>query len=132
MTDNAMTTEVESATEEGELIDLEVQEEPTEDVSAEDVERITAEAHNQGMMVWSHGFVGPASPWDAINANVDVISHVTHIRWAAEDRPVESRQDMMARLSDSLFWSLPIDDDRVVRFLGGLASSNTSLDPSGG
>ena len=33
MTDNAMTTEVESATEEGELIDLEVQEEPTEDVS---------------------------------------------------------------------------------------------------
>ena len=52
MTDNAMTTEVESATEEGELIDLEVQEEPAEDVSElteeqpEEVERIQFTIHN--------------------------------------------------------------------------------------
>jgi imidazolonepropionase-like amidohydrolase len=38
--------------------------------------KITAEAHRQGIKVWSHATVFPAAPRDMLDAKVDVISHV--------------------------------------------------------
>ena len=45
------------------------------DLSPEIVAKITAEAHRQGLKVWSHAAIYPGRPSDAVRAGVDVISH---------------------------------------------------------
>lgn len=45
------------------------------DLSPEIVTKITAEAHRQGLKVWSHAAIYPGKPSDAVRAGVDVISH---------------------------------------------------------
>lgn len=45
------------------------------DLSPELVARITAEAHRQHILVWTHATIFPARPSDAVDAGVDTISH---------------------------------------------------------
>src|SRR5438876_12088995 len=45
------------------------------DLTPEIVTKITAEAHKQGLKVWSHAAIYPGRPSDAVGAGVDVISH---------------------------------------------------------
>jgi imidazolonepropionase-like amidohydrolase/ketosteroid isomerase-like protein len=45
------------------------------DLSPEIVAKITAEAHRQGLKVWSHASIYPGKPSDAVRAGVDVLSH---------------------------------------------------------
>ena len=45
------------------------------DLTPEIVARLTAEAHKQGLKVWSHAALYPGRPSDAVRAGVDVISH---------------------------------------------------------
>jgi imidazolonepropionase-like amidohydrolase len=53
------------------------------------VSSITKEAHRQGMLVWAHAAVFPATPAQVIDAGVDVISHVCLV---ASD-PMNSRAE---------------------------------------
>ncbi|MBN1549870.1 amidohydrolase family protein [bacterium] len=46
-----------------------------EDLSADQVKALSEEAHRQGLLVWSHSFVIPATVDDVIDARADVISH---------------------------------------------------------
>ena len=45
------------------------------DLTPDIVAKITAEAHRQGLKVWSHAAIYPGRPSDAVKAGVDVISH---------------------------------------------------------
>jgi len=45
------------------------------DLAPDIVAKITAEAHRQGLKVWSHAAIYPGRPSDAVRAGVDVISH---------------------------------------------------------
>jgi imidazolonepropionase-like amidohydrolase len=47
------------------------------------VAAITAEAHRQGLRVWTHATIFPARPSDAVNAGVDTISHSPYLVWEA-------------------------------------------------
>jgi imidazolonepropionase-like amidohydrolase len=47
------------------------------------VAAITAEAHRQGMLVWGHAAVFPASPHEVIDAGVDAISHACMLAYQA-------------------------------------------------
>ncbi|GAB2549863.1 amidohydrolase family protein [Rhodanobacter koreensis] len=47
------------------------------------VAKITAEAHRQGLRVWTHATIFPATPGDAVAAGVDTISHSPYLVWAA-------------------------------------------------
>jgi imidazolonepropionase-like amidohydrolase len=51
------------------------------DLPGSTVAAITAEAHRQGLGVWAHGAVFPASPGEVIGAGVDSISHVTMLAY---------------------------------------------------
>lgn len=52
------------------------------------VARVTAEAHRQGMRVWSHATVFPSKPSDAVDAGVDALSHAILLFWdGASDVP---------------------------------------------
>lgn len=41
------------------------------------VAAIVAEAHRQGLAVWAHAAIGPATPLEVVEAGVDVVSHAT-------------------------------------------------------
>jgi len=47
------------------------------------VTKITAEAHRQGLRVWTHATIFPASPADAVAAGADTLSHSPYLVWAA-------------------------------------------------
>ena len=47
------------------------------------VAAITAEAHRQGLRVWTHATIFPARPRDAVDAGADTISHSPYLVWEA-------------------------------------------------
>ena len=47
------------------------------------VAKVTAEAHRQGMLVWSHATIFPTRPSEAVAAGVDVLSHSPYLVWEA-------------------------------------------------
>jgi imidazolonepropionase-like amidohydrolase len=51
------------------------------------VAKITAEAHRQGMKVWAHSAVMPATPREVIDAGVDVISHSCYMAYQVQGVP---------------------------------------------
>ena len=55
------------------------------DLPADLVSAITHEAHRQGMLVWAHAAVFPASPAQVLDAGVDVVSHVCMLAYQASD-----------------------------------------------
>jgi imidazolonepropionase-like amidohydrolase len=56
------------------------------DLPGETVKAITAEAHRQGIPVWAHAAVFPASPAEVLDAGVDVVSHVCMLAYQASDQ----------------------------------------------
>jgi imidazolonepropionase-like amidohydrolase len=53
------------------------------DLPGETVAAITAEAHRQGMMVWAHAAVFPATPAQVVGAGVNSVSHVCMLAYQA-------------------------------------------------
>ena len=57
-------------------------------LSAKLVTKIAAEAHRQGMQVWAHAMVFPATPQEVIDARPDTVSHTGYLAYqAVEKRP---------------------------------------------
>jgi imidazolonepropionase-like amidohydrolase len=54
------------------------------------VKNITAEAHRQHLLVWSHAAVFPALPSDIVAAGVDVMSHACLLGYELADPPVKT------------------------------------------
>jgi len=52
----------------------------------EEVARITAEAHRQGVPVWAHAAVFPATPAQVLDAGVDAVSHVCMLAYQVSDQ----------------------------------------------
>lgn len=55
------------------------------DLPGEEVAAITREAHRQGMLVWAHAAVFPASPAEVVGAGVDSVSHACMLAYQASD-----------------------------------------------
>lgn len=78
------------------------------------VRAITQEAHRQGLLVWTHAAVFPASPLEIAKAGVDVMSHAAMLAYeaspamppsylAARTTPVETHIDLDAPPMSTLF-----------------------------
>jgi len=52
----------------------------------EEVARITKEAHRQGIPVWAHAAVFPATPGQVLDAGADAVSHVCMLAYEASDQ----------------------------------------------
>jgi len=59
----------------------------------ERVAAITSEAHRQGMQVWAHGMVFPATPLEGVAAGVDTVSHTCYLAYQAMDKRPDSYQN---------------------------------------
>ncbi|WP_299538304.1 amidohydrolase family protein [uncultured Streptomyces sp.] len=63
------------------------------DLPGATVAALTAEAHRQGLGVWAHAAVFPASPGEVVDAGVDVVSHVHLLVHEFAGRALTSYQD---------------------------------------
>ncbi len=78
------------------------------------VSKLTAEAHRQGLLVWSHATVFPAGPADVANAGVDVMSHATLLAYQvarripplAEHDPLDAAADLQAPSMQAVFHTM--------------------------
>jgi len=91
--------------------------------------RIAAEAHRQGLAVWSHAaMAGPAKPGHVVRSGVDVISHAEHLVFEAVPQ-TDSRPRLMAQrwMEDDLR-SVPPDHPAIVSLLKLMKERGTILD----
>ncbi|MCP2337780.1 amidohydrolase family protein [Actinomadura rupiterrae] len=63
------------------------------DLPGATVAALTAEAHRQGLRVWAHAAVFPATPAEVVRAGVDTISHVTMLAFQEPSRPLTTYAD---------------------------------------
>lgn len=56
------------------------------------VRRIAAEAHRQGLLVWAHAMIFPATPAEVVGAGVDSVSHVCYLAYQASPQRPSSYQ----------------------------------------
>lgn len=74
------------------------------DLEADLVDTIVAEAHAQGIAVWAHAAVFPASPSEVIAAGVDAVSHASLLAQETAAEPLTSYKTKAA-----------IDTEAIVR-----------------
>jgi imidazolonepropionase-like amidohydrolase len=88
------------------------------------VKAIAAEAHRQGMLVWTHATVFPAKPGDAIEAGADTLSHTAYLIWQAAPRvPVDYQSRAMGD-----FEHIRPDDPKITALLEQMKEHGTILD----
>lgn len=68
----------------------------------EEVARITKEAHRQGIPVWAHAAVFPATPKQVLDAGADVVSHVCMLAYQASD-PIPNQYHDRAPVDEAKF-----------------------------
>ncbi|MFF1837638.1 amidohydrolase family protein [Streptomyces sp. NPDC058231] len=95
------------------------------DLPAVTVAAITAEAHRQGMGVWAHAAVFPASPGEVVDAGVDAVSHVHLLVHEFADRPLTTYKDKPP-VDRGRF--LPGDDPGMAELFARMRERGTVLD----
>jgi imidazolonepropionase-like amidohydrolase len=67
-----------------------------------EVARIAAEAHRQGVPIWAHGAVFPATPKEVLDAGADVVSHVCMLAYQVSD-PIPGQYHSRAAVEEARF-----------------------------
>ncbi|HET7561113.1 MAG TPA: amidohydrolase family protein [Rhodanobacteraceae bacterium] len=88
------------------------------------VKAITAEAHRQGLRVWTHATIFPAKPSDAVDAGADTLSHSPYLVWeAAPSVPDDYR---MRAMGD--FAHIRPDAPQILALFDAMKAHKTILD----
>ncbi|MFC8967428.1 amidohydrolase family protein [Streptomyces sp. NPDC057094] len=93
------------------------------------VAAITAEAHRQGVPVWAHATVFPASPGEIVEAGADSVSHVTLLAFEGTDEPLTSYKHK-PRVAYERFAAG--DDPRIEELFALMRRRGTVLDATAG
>ena len=88
------------------------------------VASITKEAHRQGIPVWAHGMVFPATPAEVADADVDSVSHTCYLAYQAMEKKPGSYQGRFP-VDASLFEG---DNPVMTRLFADLRKRGTILD----
>ena len=97
------------------------------DLAPEIVAKITAEAHRQGLKVWSHAAIYPGRPSDAVRAGVDVISHSNLIVAEGMERVPQQYAGSYPLLD---YNSAGVESKAISDLLQLMLSKGTFLDPT--
>lgn len=97
------------------------------DLPADLVQRVTAEAHRQGLRVWSHSAIFPTKPSEAVAAGVDVISHSNYLGAEGMNPPPPSYE--AARRGQGIdYAATPADGEAITRLFRMMKERGTILD----
>jgi imidazolonepropionase-like amidohydrolase len=96
------------------------------DLTPDIVNRIVAEAHKQGLKVWSHAAIYPGKPSDAVRAGVDVISH-SNLVIAEAMNEVPKRYSGSYQLLD---YNFGVESKAISDLLQLMREKKTFLDPT--
>lgn len=88
------------------------------------VAKITDEAHRQGMRVWAHGMVFPATPFEVVDAGVDTVSHTCYLAYQAMAKRPDAYQHRFP-VDASLFGQ---DNPVMAKLFADMARRGTVLD----
>lgn len=99
------------------------------DLDAPLVAAITAEAHRQGIPVWAHAAVFPATPGEVVAAGVDTVSHVTLLAHEAAEGPLTSYRDKPPVAHESLVTG---EDARLDALFARMRGQGVVLDATAG
>ncbi|MFD9465956.1 amidohydrolase family protein [Streptomyces sp. NPDC060027] len=89
------------------------------------VAAITAEAHRQGIPVWAHATVFPATPGQIVAAGADSVSHVTLLAFEGTDGPLISYKNKPPFDHDRFAAG---DDPRIEELFALMRQRGTVLD----
>lgn len=93
--------------------------------------RLAAEAHRQGLRVWSHLSVGPARPSDVLAAGVDVVSHGDMFIGEVMPRlPAGASTEEQRAVRHRTFLATPLDSPPLAGLLDQMRRHGTLLDPT--
>ncbi len=99
------------------------------DLPAHLVAAITAEAHRQHMLIWSHSAVFPARPAEVIDAGVDAVSHVCYLAYQVEPNIHPSYEDH-SPVNEALL-AQEGDDPVIAGLYRAMLANRTILDATG-
>ena len=88
------------------------------------VAKITAEAHRQGLRVWTHATIFPAKPSDAVAAGADTISHSPYLVWEG----VPSVPDDYSARTRGDFTHISPDAPQILALFNAMKQRGTILD----
>jgi imidazolonepropionase-like amidohydrolase len=88
------------------------------------VAAITREGHRQGMKVWAHGMVFPATPFEVIDAGVDTVSHTCYLAYQPMDKRPDSYRHRFP-IDSSLFQN---DNPVMSKLFADMVRRGTILD----
>jgi imidazolonepropionase-like amidohydrolase len=97
------------------------------DLSPDLVAKVTAEAHRQGLRVWSHSAVFPTKPSEVVAAGVDVVSHSNYLG-AEGMNPPPATYEAARRGVGIDYTASPVDGDAITRLLRLMKEKGTILD----
>ncbi|MGE5563774.1 MAG: amidohydrolase family protein [Bacillota bacterium] len=88
------------------------------------VAKIAEEAHRQGMRVWAHGMVFPATPFEVVDAGADTVSHSCYLAYQPMAKRPDSYQHRFP-IDTSLFEH---DNPVMAKLFADMARRGTILD----
>jgi len=97
------------------------------DLPASLVERVTLEAHRQGLKVWSHSAVFPTKPSEVVRAGVDVVSHSNYLGAEGMNQPPASYEQARRGLGIDYSQS-PVEGEAIGALLRLMIEKGTILD----
>ena len=99
------------------------------DLTREVVDALSRTATDSGMLVWSHAAIAPATPLQAIEAGVQILSHADQIAWVGDDSRIPVSGPGGA-LRDSLLFNMATSDARLLRLFAAMRARGAALEPT--
>lgn len=99
------------------------------ELNANKIKEVTEAAHRNGLKVWTHATVFPATPYDVVNAKVDAISHALDLTWQLEDSVPQTVYPLPVNFSKPRDWSkYSISSQRIADLIQLMKKNGTALD----
>lgn len=99
------------------------------DLPARLIKAITAEAHRQGMLIWTHSAIFPTRPADVIAAGPDSVSHACYLAYQADPSMPPAYEDRTPVHEEHLAASG--DDPVMARIFAEMKKRGVLLDATG-
>lgn len=98
------------------------------DLDGDLVARVAAEAHRQGMRVWAHAAVFPATPGEVVAAGTDVVSHAHMLAYETPGTRPMAYGQQRAHLADTYRRFLDAPEDALDGLFADMRRRGTILD----